>query len=409
MPSITTFTIDVPEARLQRLKQKLELTDFPDEVTDLTPDDAWSRGVPLSEMKRLVRYWHAEFNWRAVETSLNKLPQFSTEAGIEGFGNYQIHFIHQRSHVTNAIPLLFLHGWPGSFIEVTKILPLLVQGSDSFPAFHVVAPSLMDFGFSSGSKKKSFYMEQHAELCHKLMLSLGYDEYVIQAGDLGCLVARLLASKYGRAHCKALHTNSAFPAEPTASFHPKLYEKVKATPLSDDEIAGLGRTAKFGTDGNGYYKQLSTRDQTIAYSLADSPVGLLAWLYEKLHDWSDNYPWTDDEILTWVSIYYFSSAGAGASGRAYYALEHSDPPAFAASQRYVDVPLGIARFAGDTVLLPKLWSQTLGPVVYESEYSKGGHFAAWERPEDIVKDLRAMFGKGGVAGGCVTGKSGFDD
>jgi hypothetical protein len=156
MPSITTFTIDVPEARVQRLKQKLELADFPDEVTDLTPDDAWSRGVPLSEMKRLVRYWHDEFNWRAVETALNKLPHFSTEVKIEGFGSYQMHFIHQRSQVTNAIPLLFLHGWPGSFIEVTKILPLLVQGNNSSPAFHVVAPSLMDFGFSSGSKKVRF-------------------------------------------------------------------------------------------------------------------------------------------------------------------------------------------------------------------------------------------------------------
>lgn len=220
-------------------------------------------------------------------------------------------------------------------------------------------------------------------------------------------MARSIASKYGSTSCKALHTNSALPAEPTAESHPEVYAKVQATSLSDFDKQGLGRTASVSKEGMGYYQQLSTKPQTMGYSLTDSPVGLLAWLYEKLHDWVDDYAWADDEILTWVSIHYFSTAGATAPGYVYYAMEHSSPGAFAASQKYVDVPMGIARFGKDLILLPKLWNLTLGPVVYESEYTKGGHFAAWESPEDIVRDLRAMFGKGGPVSGCVGGKDGF--
>ncbi|KAH8674155.1 Alpha/Beta hydrolase protein [Xylariales sp. PMI_506] len=396
MSSITPFKINVPEERLQRLQQKLALTDFPDEITNLEPDELWSRGAPLSDVKRLVAYWQSGFNWRKSEAALNKFPQYTTDIEVEGFGSYQVHFVHQTSGAAEAIPLLFLHGWPGSFIEVTKILPLLVQGEDQTPCFHVVGPSLIDFGFSSPSKKKGFSMDQHAEVYHKLMLALGYDQYVVQSGDMGCLVSRSIAAKYGPKHCTACHTNSAVPAEPTAESHPELYAKLQATPLSDFDKAGLERTARFSKQGNGYYQEQSTKPQTIGYSLTDSPVGLLSWLFEKLHDWADAYPWTDDEILTWVSIHYFSKAGPAAPSHLYYAMEHSSPGAFAASQRYVDVPLGIARFAKDLIMLPKLWNHTLSPIVLQSEYAQGGHFAAWERPDDIVKDLRIMFRKGNL-------------
>ncbi|KAH8897917.1 alpha/beta-hydrolase [Thozetella sp. PMI_491] len=408
MASITPFTIAIPEERLQRLQQKLALTDLPDDTTGLGPGEQWSRGAPLSDIKRLLRYWQDVFDWRKTEAHLNQFPQFTVDIEIEGFGNYQIHFVHQKSKIPNAIPLLFIHGWPGSFIEVTKLVPHLVEGGKEHPAFDVVAPSLIDFGFSSASKKAGFQMDQHAEAYHKLMLSLGYNEYVIQAGDLGYLTSRHIAAKYGGTHCKAYHINSAMPAEPTAGSHPEIYAKLQETPLSGAELAALGRGGVFLNEGNGYYKQLSTKPQTIGYSLTDSPVGLLAWLYEKLHDWADDYPWTDDEVLTWVSLYYFSTAGPVGPGNLYYANEHSNPVTFAAAQAYVDVPLGIARFANDLVLLPKLWNQTLGPLVLETEYEKGGHFAAWECPNEIVGDLRTMFGRGGGAGGCVTGRDGYE-
>ncbi|KAF4628649.1 hypothetical protein G7Y89_g9503 [Cudoniella acicularis] len=170
---------------------------------------------------------------------------------------------------------------------------------------------------------------------------------------------------------------------------------MQATPLTEAEIEGLGRTKKFFEEGNGYYRLCATRPLTIGYSLADSPVGLLAWIYEKLHEWSDDYPWTDDEVLTWVSIYYFSTAGPAASSFIYRSIENPQNPAFPLSQVYTPTPLGITHFGNDVVSFPRLWDQTLGPVVFTREHEKGGHFATWERPNAIVEDLRAMFGRNG--------------
>ena len=226
---------------------------------------------------------------------------------------------------------------------------------------------------------------------------------------MGCAVARFMAMKYGPKHCKAHYITNAAPAEPTAESFPELYAKVRATLLSESELAGLARSGHFNTDGNGYYRQQATRPQTLGYSMADSPIGLLAWIYEKLHDWVDDYTWTDDEVLTWVSIYYFSTAGPAAANNIYYENEHRQPAMFPAMQVYMDVPLGIARFPKDLILLPKLWHHTMGPIVYESEHESGGHFASWERPDAVVKDLRAMFGKIGGAFGCVKGKNGYSN
>ncbi len=152
MSSITPFTIAVPDDKIKHLKQKLALTDFPDELADVEP---WSLESPLSDIKRLTLYWENEFNWRTVEAKLNEFPQYIAKIEVAGYDTYDVHFVHQPSTVKTAIPLLFVHGWPGSFIEVTKILPELIKGGKDFPAFHVVAPSLIDFGFSSASKRVS--------------------------------------------------------------------------------------------------------------------------------------------------------------------------------------------------------------------------------------------------------------
>ena len=148
------FNIVIANDKINRLNQKLALTDFPGEVIDI--DNPWSRGSPLTDIKRLADYWGNGFDWRKAEAMLNKFPQYIAQIEVEGFDTYDVHFVHQPSTVSNAIPLLFIHGWPGSFIEVTKILPQLVKGGKDFPAFHVIAPSLIDFGFSSASKKVKF-------------------------------------------------------------------------------------------------------------------------------------------------------------------------------------------------------------------------------------------------------------
>ncbi|KAI0532432.1 Alpha/Beta hydrolase protein [Xylaria digitata] len=399
MAAIKPFRINVPEAKIERLRQKLALCDLPnDDSTDYATEKgslSWVRGPPVSGIRRLVTTWQTSYDWRKTEAHLNTFPQFVASVDIDGFGTYDIHHIHKISSVSGSIPLLFLHGWPGSFVEATKIIDGLVNGdvADDTRTFHVVAPSLIDFGFSSPSRATEFSFEQHAEAYDKLMSALGYNEYVIQGGDVGCLVARYMAKKYGPSRCKAHHTNTPVPSEPNASSHPELL----ATPLTEAEKRGLERAGAVSAEGMGYYKQMTTRPLTIGYSLRDSPVGLLAWIYEKLRAWSDGYPWADEEILTWVSVYYFSTPGPEAAGNVYYAMEHGDPPVFAAAAEYIDVPLGVARFQNDLVLLPKLWNRTLGPLVYSSEYEKGGHFAAWERPDAIIADLRQMFGNDGPA------------
>jgi pimeloyl-ACP methyl ester carboxylesterase len=150
MADIVPFKIDIPEEKIANLKQKIAAAEFPDELEDVEP---WSRGTPLTDLKRLSQYWQNGFHWRKQEAKLNQLPQYMTKIEVEGFGTYDIHFVHQPSTLKNAIPLLFCHGWPGSFMEVTKILPMLLNGGSDFPSFHVVAPSMVDFGFSSRAGK----------------------------------------------------------------------------------------------------------------------------------------------------------------------------------------------------------------------------------------------------------------
>lgn len=180
--------------------------------------------------------------------------------------------------------------------------------------------------------------------------------------------------------------------------------------LSAWEQSGLARTAWFNTEGRGYNLLQQTRPQTIGYAIAANPVALLAWIYEKLHDWSDGYAWTDDEILTWISIYEFSTAGAWASQRIYYDDMHRNPcSSFVTAMQYIDVKLGISRFPKELVLSPRKWHYSMGPVVLLNEHDRGGHFAAWEVPEVLVGDTRQMLGRGGGAFGCVSGKSGYED
>lgn len=200
-------------------------------------------------------------------------------------------------------------------------------------------------------------------------------------------------------------------APPTWKANPILAFEHKFKPYSEAEARGLARQKWFMKEGSGYRMEQSTKPQTLGYSLADSPVGLLAWIYEKLHDWTDNFPWTDDEILTWVSIYWFSTAGPAASLRIYYEALHAQDQRVSRDSMSTWIPnvkLGLAYFPKELGVVPKSWGRTLGPVVFESEQDSGGHFAAWEKPEAIASDLKRMFRLGGPCGGIVKGRDGFD-
>jgi len=393
--SESPFKISVPDALLERLHKKLELTDLPDELDGA----GWEYGVPLADVQRLVARWRNGYNWRVHEAQINAaLPQFTRPISVDGHGTLEIHYVHQPSAVAGAIPLLFVHGWPGSFFEARKIVPLLTEKSVDHPSFHVVVLGLPGFGFSQGASKPGFDMAQYAEVGNKLMLALGYDEYVTQGGDWGAVITRTIAQLYGGKHIKAWHTNFVLGTPPADGAQ---------TELTPKEQAGLANTAKFRDRGSGYSKQQSTQPQTLGYALSDSPVGLLAWIYEKLVTWTDGYPWEDDEILTWISIFWFSRGGPAASLRIYFEAFNRNFDKVFSPNTYSTIPLGLSHFPKELVILPKSWTRKLGNIVFEREHDSGGHFAAYEKPNELVDDLRQMFGRQGPAFGVVSGRSGY--
>ncbi|KAL0061312.1 hypothetical protein AAF712_011890 [Marasmius tenuissimus] len=234
----TPFNISIPDSSIAFLKQKLELTLLPDELDGA----GWDYGAPLGDMKRLVARWKDGYDWRRYEKELNdELPQFTRDIEVDGFGVLNVHYVHKKSEAKGAIPLLFVHGWPGSFIEVRKILPLLTAGKPG-PSFDVVALSLPGYGFSEGPKKKGFDLTKYAQTGHKLMLALGYDEYVTQGGDWGYPITRTMATLYGHDHIKAWHTNMPV-VSPPPDLDPSQY--------TDEEKAAVEHNEWYYTKGNG--------------------------------------------------------------------------------------------------------------------------------------------------------------
>ncbi|KAJ7600291.1 Alpha/Beta hydrolase protein [Mycena floridula] len=406
MDTEKAFSVHIPDEALHLLKQKLELTTFPDEL-----DESGSKyGPSLRDIERLVTRWKSSaFDWRKQESLINQeLPQFTRDIQVGGHGNLNIHYVHKKSEVANAIPLLFVHGWPGSFLEVRKILPLLVNGPSTDPSFHVVALSLPGFGFSEAPKKQGFSCAHYAEVAHKLMLSLGYEQYVTQGGDWGFLITRKIALEYGSKHSMAWHTNYPKARAPQLLSEPVLYLRHLLTPYTAAEVAALDRVKWFGAHGRGYNEVQSTQPQTLGYSLADSPVGLLAWIHEKLRNWTDDYPWNDDEVLTWITLYWFSRAGPTASVRIYFEIRAAGdrfPGPYHVSKP--TIPMGVSYFPKELGGHPRIWTSTTGNVVFRSEHTSGGHFAAHEKPNELVSDLRRMFEKGGPAFAVVPGKTGY--
>jgi hypothetical protein len=242
------------------------------------------------------------------------------------------------------------------------------------------------------------------------MLDLGYSKYVTQGGDWGFYVTRIMGLLYPDS-VLASHINMIRAHPPSFTSQPALALQHTLTPYTEAEKKGLQRSEWFTEHGQAYRQLQATKPQTLSYAFAASPVALLAWIYEKLNDWTDAYPWTDDEILTWVSIYYFSTAGPNAHIRIYYEASHNPtelvPSRDRASEWIGRVKMGLAHFPAELTVVPRVWGKTLGDVVHESVNERGGHFAAWERPDVISKDLWEMFGKKGPLYKIVPGKSGY--
>jgi pimeloyl-ACP methyl ester carboxylesterase len=377
--AIRPFVVDIPQAALDDLNARLDLARWPDQL----PGDRWSKGVPVDYLKDLTSYWRHDYDWRAQEALLNRHPQFVTE--IDG---QHIHFLHVRSAEANATPLLLLHGWPGSFAEFLDVIGPLTDpaahGGDRADAFHLVIPSLPGFGFSGPLAGTGWTSKRMATALAKLMARLGYSRYGAQGGDFGAFVAPDLG-RVDPEHVIGVHVNAA-----TVGFIPwgEVPEQESAT-FSEAEKARLRRLQAFLGDGNGYFQIQATRPQTLSFALTDSPVGQLAWIVEKLKEWTNSrYEQPEqaigrDRILTDVMIYWLTGT-AGSSANMYYESMHSQDWPTPST-----VPTGVAVFAEDVAI--RRYAEQGQQIVHWTDVDTGGHFAAMETPELLVRDVVAFF------------------
>ena len=372
---IFEYCIDVPDGLLADLNTRLKMTRFPDYLEG----SGWEIGVDTRYVTELVEYWQSEFDWRAYEEKLNRLPNYTTT--VDG---QLIHFIHVRSAREDALPLLLVHGWPGSVIEFLGVIDLLVNPADGLEAFHLVIPSLPGYGFSGPTTEPGWNIARTAEAFAELMQRLGYERYGAQGGDWGAFITTRLAAVYPE-RVIGLHTN--LPAAPVLE---------EPGELSEVELRQLEQTEKNSVFGTGYAVIQGTRPQTIGLLLNDSPAGLLGWIVEKFRGWSDcdgdvESVFSRDDLVANVMIYWVTQT-ATSSARMYY--ENFLPGmALPDGLSKVTVPTGVARFPKEIVLLPRAWLEKRYNIVHWTEMDRGGHFAAMEQPALFAEDVSKFFGE----------------
>ncbi|WP_216898369.1 epoxide hydrolase family protein [Nocardia alni] len=375
---VAPFAVAIGQDQLDDLHRRLRHTRWPDAV----PDTNWDNGTDLAFLRRLTDYWRTEFDWRAQEAKLNMLPQFTTS--LDGL---DIHFIHQRGTGPKPFPLVITHGWPGSGFDMAQIIPLLTDpgshGADPADAFDVVAPSLPGYGFSQRPDRPGFGPHRVAEMWMVLMTGLGYERFALQGHDWGASVSMWLASRFPE-HVAGLHITMV----------PGLYRPPVGNrqPVSVEEQAFLDtRSEWFATEG-GYHALQSTKPQTPAYALTDSPAGLAGWIAEKNRNWSDcggdvEQVFTMDALLTNISLYWFT--GTIGSSMRFYRENSLLPLHFAPGERVVP-PMGVAAFPQEP-MPPRSWLERVFTVTRWTPMPRGGHFGAIEAPEQLAEDIREFF------------------
>jgi pimeloyl-ACP methyl ester carboxylesterase len=389
---VRPFHVDVPEAELADLRRRIAATNWPEQET--VPDQ--SQGVPLAMIQKLARHWMTDYDWRTCEANLNALPQFITE--IDGL---DIHFIHVRSQHEDALPLIVNHGWPGSIIEQLKIIDRLTapaaHGASAADAFHVVIPSMPGYGFSGKPTSTGWGPERMGRAWAELMQRLGYSHYVAQGGDWGAFVVDQMGLQAPDG-LLAIHTNmpATVPADVDKA---SVAGEPPPSGLAADEQRAYEQLIRTYKQVD-YARMMAARPQTL-YGIADSPVGLAAWLLD--HNDADGQPaaavasalertesdtgeLTRDEVLDNITLYWLTNTGVSAS-RLYWEYKGGFFNA-----KGVSIPVGVTVFPGEQYQAPRSWAERAYPnLIYFNEVDKGGHFAAWEEPELFSAELRAAF------------------
>lgn len=373
------FQVRVDDGVLKDLAQRLERTRWPDEV----PDNRWRYGTDLGYLRSLVDYWRTGYDWRKHEAVLNGFKQYKVRlSGID------VHYIHEPGKGPKPMPLLLSHGWPGSVYEFHKILPMLTDpaahGGDAADAFTVIAPSLPGYTFSFVPNQERFSLEKIADTFAELMSSvLGFSKFAAQGGDWGAFVT----SRLGYAHADKLHGIHLNML--AVRREPKLLEN--GTP---EEQKFLAELSVFLKEETGYQWIQGTRPQTLAYGLTDSPVGLAAWLTEKFHSWTDCRGDLDgylgrDTILTSIMLYWITGA-IGSSFWPYYARMHGPWP-IPEGER-VKVPMAYIEFPKEILRPPRSIAEKMYADIRRwTTVERGGHFAALEQPQTLVREIREFF------------------
>ena len=390
--AIRPFRVDVPDEALTEMRRRITATVWPDRET--VPDS--SQGVPLATMQELARYWATDYDWRTCEARLQALPQFTTE--IDGL---EIHFIHVRSQHEDALPIVVNHGWPGSIIEQLKIIHPLVNptahGASASDAFDVVIPSMPGYGFSGKPTSPGWGPERMARAWAELMQRLGYTQYVAQGGDWGAFVVDQMGLQQP-AGLLAIHTNYA-GSVPADVYQALLAGEPPPAGLSAEERRAYEQLATTLTRV-AYARYMAARPQTL-YGIADSPVGLAAWLLD--HDDAGGQPaaavasalnrtasatgeLTRDEILDNITLFWLTRTGVSAS-RLYWEYKGGFWDA-----KGVSIPVAVSVFPGEAYQAPRSWAERAYPqLIHYNRLDRGGHFAAWEQPQLLAEELRSGF------------------